>query len=296
MTKQLKADILLLVIAAVWGSSFTLMKNVLDYIPSFAYLALRFIIAAVILLVVFRNRLKQLNGKTIIYGIIIGLTLLGGMALQVIGLRFTSASNSAFITGMNVIMVPIIAAVFFKKKPDLQSIVGVVIAFGGLFFLSGGLNFKFNIGDFLTLLCAFCFALQIIFIDRFTRERDSVLLSIIQISFAGVMYLGLWFSIDNKPFVIDRTVILTLLITGVLGTALAYTAQNVAQKYTSPTHTALILTAEPVFGALFAVLIPNSLGQTETLSFNTIAGCTLILAGMIICELRVSKKAKHKNI
>lgn len=290
MSKQIKADILLLVIAAVWGSSFTLMKNVLDHIPSFAYLALRFIIAAVILIVIFHKNFKLINKRVLLYGVITGLMLFGGMALQVTGLYFTTASNSAFITGLNVVMVPIIAAAFFRRRPDLSSIIGVILAFAGLFFLSGGLDFRFNIGDLLTLFCAICFALQIIFIDRFTREQDSILLGVLQITFAALMYTGVWVTTDPQPFAVDWTIIVTLLITGVFGTALAYTGQTVVQKYTSPTHTALILTAEPVFGALFALCIPNSAGETEILTFNTIIGCTLILAGMIICELKIFKR------
>lgn len=290
MSKQIRADISLLAITAIWGSSFTLMKNVLDHIPSFAYLSLRFIIAAAVLLVIFYKKFRLINRKALIYGCIIGLMLFGGMALQVSGLYFTTASNSAFITGLNVIMVPIISAMFLRKKPDLNSIIGVVLAFAGLFFLTGGLDFRFNLGDFLTLLCALCFALQIIFIDKFTRDQDAALLSVLQVGFAAVLYTGVWLGIDYKPVVLDATVIVTLLITGVLGTSLAFAVQTIVQKDTTPTHTALILTAEPVFGAVFAMLIPNSAGVTETLKLHTVIGCVLILLGMLVCEIKIGKK------
>jgi drug/metabolite transporter (DMT)-like permease len=125
MTKQIRADISLLVITAIWGSSFTLMKNVLDHMPPFAYLSLRFIVAAIVLAVVFYKKLKTVNRKTVYFGCIIGLVVFGGMALQVYGLSYTTASNSAFITGTNVIMVPVISAMFLRKKPDLSSVVGV---------------------------------------------------------------------------------------------------------------------------------------------------------------------------
>jgi len=286
MSKHLKADLSLLLVTAIWGSSFTLIKNVLDHIPSFAYLSLRFIIASIILIVVFYKKLKHINKKAVIYGCIIGLMLFGGMALQVSGLYFTTASNSAFITGLSVIMVPLLSAMILKKRPDRSSVIGVILAFAGLFFLTGGLDFSFNIGDFLTLLCAVCFAMQIIFIDSYNKEQDPILLSVIQISFAALLNTVVWLFIDYEPVVVDTTVAFTLLITGALGTAFAYLVQTVAQKHTTPTHTALILTAEPVFGAFFAMIIPNSNGTVETLSLNTVIGCVLILAGTLISEMR----------
>jgi drug/metabolite transporter (DMT)-like permease len=290
MTKQMRADISLLAITVVWGSSFTLMKNVLDHMPPFAYLSLRFIVAAVALAVIFYKKLKHVNRKTVYFGCIIGLVIFGGMALQVYGLRYTTASNSAFITGTNVIMVPVISAMFLRKKPDLNSVIGVILTFAGLFFLTGGMEFSFNFGDFLTLMCAVCFALQIILIDKYTRNEDAVLISLIQIAFAALLYSGVWLGTDFQPVEINLPVIATLFITGVLGTAFAYAVQNVVQKDTSPTHTALIFTAEPVFGAVFALLIPNSAGVTETLKFNTVIGCALILLGMLACEVKIGNK------
>lgn len=289
MTKQIKADIALLAITAIWGVSFTLMKNVLDHIPSFPYLSLRFIIAGIVLAIVYRKKLMLINSRALLQGCVIGTMLFGGMALQVSGLYFTSASNSAFITGMTVIIVPIISAVILRKKPDRASIAGVVLALAGLFLLTGGLNFCFNRGDFLTLLCAVCFAFHIIFIDKFTMEQSPELLAVLQIVFAALLYSGVWLFLDYKPIEFNFTIIYTLLITGVLSTALAFTVQTVAQKHTTPTHTALIMVAEPVFGAVFALLIPNSLGVTETLRINSVAGCLLILAGMLVCELGIKK-------
>ncbi len=290
MSKQIKADILLLLITVIWGTSFPLMKNVLDYIPSFAYLSLRFIIATVVLLVVFHKKLKLMNKAALIYGSLIGLMLFGAMALQVSGLYFTTASNSAFITGLNVVMVPVVSAVFLRKKPGAASTIGVLMAFGGLFFLSGGLDFKFNFGDLLTLLCAVCVTFQIILIDKFTNDQDAALLSVIQVGSVAVFSLITWTGVGYKSFEFNWTVAITLFITGVLGTALAFAGQTIVQKNTSPTHTALIFTAEPVFGALFALIIPNSQGMVESLKLNTVAGCGLILAGMLISELKLGKR------
>ena len=288
MTKT-KADISLLLISIIWGSSFALVKNVLDYIPSFAYISLRFIIASAVLVIMFRKRLGSMNRKTFLYGFILSLMLFGGVALQIVGLYYTTASNSAFITGLSVVMVPVISVYALKKKPGLNSIIGVIMAFAGLFFLSGGLSFTFNIGDFLTLLCAICFALQMIFLDKFTGEQDPMLLSILQISFIAVFSTGIWVGFEFKPFTINMALIVALIITAVFGSALAYSIQAVAQKYTTPTHAALILTAEPVFGAIFALIIPDAQGNVEILTIKKVVGCALILLGMLISEVNVGK-------
>lgn len=289
MTKQIKADLFLLSMTAIWGSSFILMKNVLEHIPSFAYLSLRFIIATIVLVVIFYKNLKTANRKVILFGCIVGLLLFGGMALQVTGLYYTTASNSAFITGLNVILVPIVSSILLKKKPDRASTIGVFLAFAGLFFLSGGLSFCFNLGDFLTLLCAVCFTFQIILIDKFTNDQDPKTLAVIQIGFAALLNTFVWLGLDFKPFELDTSVIITLAITGVLGTALAFAGQTIVQRFTSPTHTALIFAAEPLFGAVFAMIIPNTQGVTEVLKFNSAVGCLLILAGMLIAEMRLGK-------
>ena len=171
MSKKLRADLILLAITVVWGASFPLMKMVLGFIPAYAYLSIRFLLAAVVLVLLFRKSLTKMNKRVLLYGCIIGLFMFGGMAFQVVGLYTTSASNSGFITGLNVVMVPVFAAVMLKKRPDRASFIGITIAFAGLFFLSGGLNFNFNEGDFLTFLCAICWAFQIICIDN--RKRKS---------------------------------------------------------------------------------------------------------------------------
>lgn len=297
MSKKLKADMILLAITVIWGASFSIMKIVLEYIPAYAYLTMRFLLAAFVLSVIYHKRFKKFNKKTLLYGCILGVFMFGGMAFQVVGLYTTSASNSGFITGLNVVLVPIISAFILKKKPDRASIIGVVTAFAGLFFLSGGLKFDFNFGDFLTFLCAICWALQIIFIDRFTQTEDASLLAIMQLIVTGLASSLLWLTADfGKPIVINSTVIIILLITGIVGSALGFGGQTLAQKYTTPTHTSLIFTAEPVFAAIFAMVIPNADGLTEIPSLTKAIGCLMILAGMMVSELKLGQKKAGADI
>jgi drug/metabolite transporter (DMT)-like permease len=292
MKKQIKAELALFSIAAVWGASFILMKNLLDYMPVFQYLSLRFITASIILTVIFSRSLKDINRRTIVLGIIIGLMLFGGMSLQVYGLQYTQASKSAFITGLNVIMVPVISAVFLKKKPAANGLAGVVLAVAGLFLLSGGFDFTYNKGDSLTLLCAACFALQIIFVDYSVSKEDVRLLAVIQMAAAAAACSFMWFAVEREPFVFNTGAIAVILYTGVLGTAFAFSAQTIAQKYTTPTRTALILSFEPVFGAIFALLVPNNQGITEKLPLTTLFGCLLIFAGMLTASVKRTNRMK----
>lgn len=295
MSKQVKADIFLLAMAGIWGASFTLMKNVLDHMPTFAYLSMRFIIASVLLIIIFRKRLGKADFKTIAAGCVVGLALFGGMALQVSGLHYTTASNSAFITGLNIVIVPIVSSVLLKKKPDKASVAGVMLAFAGIFFISGGPDSSFNIGDFLTFLCAICFTFQVILIDKFTNKYDSIILAVAQISFAAVLNTVVWVAFDFRTYTLDSSVVFTLIVTGVLGTALAFAGQTIVQKFTTPTRTALILAAEPLFGTLFAIMIPNSQGMREALRFNSVVGFLLILAGMLVSELKPGKREDFKE-
>jgi drug/metabolite transporter (DMT)-like permease len=246
------------------------------------------LVAAIILIAVFHRQLKSINLRSIWSGSLVGLTLYAGMMLQVTGLKTTSASNSAFITGLNVIMVPIISVLLLKKKPPINALFGVVLASLGLFVLKG-FSGNWTIGDTLTLLCALCFALQIIFIDKFASDVNIYHLAIVQIASAAIFYIITWICADMAsaaaPFVIDSKIILTVLYTGALGTALGFGVQTIAQKYTTPTRTALIITCEPVFGALFALIIPDVYGKTEVMTIRMILGCLLILSGMLITEL-----------
>ncbi len=289
MSRVMKVDAALLVFTAIWGLSFPLTKNILEYTSIFSFLSLRFLSAAIILLIVFYKKLRLITLNSILYGSIIGLVFFGSLAFQVSSLRFTSASNSAFISGLSIVFVPLLSAKLQGKKPDISSVLGVITAAIGLFFISGGLTFKFNLGDFLALMCAVCITFQIIFIDMFSSKCDPSLIGIFQVSFCAIFYTLISFFTDSRPLHINTELILSIFVTGILGTALAYTGLAFLQRFTSPTHTAIIFSAEPVFATIFAVIIPNSKGLGEVLSLNTVIGCVMILCAMLISELKICK-------
>ncbi|WAM34505.1 DMT family transporter [Caldicellulosiruptor morganii] len=292
--KKILADAILLFITMIWGSSFVLMKNTISQLHPLAFLTLRFLLAWLIILLIFHKNLKNLKIKEMVYGSLIGFFLFLGMALQVVGLKYTYASKSAFITGLTVVLVPIFAAIVERRIPRANVMVGVIFAFTGLYLLNGAKLSQFNFGDFLTLLADFGFVFQIIFIDIFTSREDvnPVNIAIFQLMSGAVLYIIFSAAFGINPLNIKLTLdsVFTILITGVLGTALAFTAQVFVQKYTTPTHTALIFSAEPVFGAIFSAIIPSvATHTTEILPLISYAGCGLILIGMIIAELNPDK-------
>lgn len=283
MKKQLKADLILLLVTAIWGISFPLMRNVLGSIPAVPYLALRFTIAAIILSVFFFKK-HTVSKEYILRGSTIGFFLAIGMLLQVYGLYYTTASNSALITGMNVVLVPIFLSLFFKRKTEKYTLIGISIAFIGLFLITGAINLSLNFGDFLTLICAVSFAFQIIFIDKFTKKFDVIKLGIIQIWTAAILFNLIWIFYDKSVITLNLETILILVITGVLGTAFAFMVQIIVQKNTTPSHTALIFSVEPVFGLLFALIIPDNQGNFEIMTIIKFIGVILILSGMMLSE------------
>lgn len=287
MTKQLKADISLLLVTVVWGTTFVITKNALQDIATYNFLAIRFLLAFVVSALIFYKNILKVNKKTIIYGILIGLVLFAGYAFQTVGLNFTTASKSGFITGFSVIIVPVISAILLKKYPEKNTILGVILAIIGLGLMTLNSTLIPNVGDFYTLICAFAFAFHIILVGKYTVHVDSISLAVIQIGVVGI--LSLIFSLFLEDFSLPSSseTWIGIAITGILATSGAYIVQNTMQKFTSTTHTALIYTAEPVFSAIFAFILLN-----EIMSTKAIIGSFLILVGMILGEIKLKK---YKN-
>jgi len=227
-------------------------------------------------------------------GTVVGLLICAYMFLQVVGLQYTTASKSALITGISVVLVPVFSAFILKKVPDVFSILGVALAMSGLLFLAELRGFNLNFGDLLTLGCAVLCAIHILSVDHFTMKFDPKIISLLQFAVCAVLYLTGWIVTGFQSFVINTQVVLALLITGVFGTAVAYTVWAIVQQDTTPTKVALIFTCEPVFGVVLALIIPRNDGTTEKMTINMLLGCVLIVAGMILAELK-PKKSKPKK-
>ncbi len=291
MSKQLQADLALLLVTVGWGASFILTKNALADLPTFNFLAIRFILAFVLSLVIFGKRVKTLNRKTVISSVIVGTVLFIGYALQTVGLNFTTTSKSAFITAFSVVLVPLMTALFLKKRPEAPAAAGSVMALLGIGLLTLDGNLTVNVGDVLTLVSAIAFAVHIISVGHFTAGCDSLMLGVLQIGVVAFWSLLATFFVETPVIPGFGPVWINILLLSIFCTAGAFIVQCVAQQYTTATHTALIYSGEPVFAAIFGYFMMGDL-----LTGQGLIGAALILGGMLAAELdwRVLFRKKMK--
>lgn len=287
---HLKADLSLLAVTLIWGVTFVVVKDALDHIGPYYFIAIRFAIACLFLCAVYYKQLAGITPKEIQAGVLIGLFLFGGYAFQTVGLKYTGAANAGFITGLSVILVPLYFAFHYKRLPSVNLSVGALSAVAGLALLSLSDSLTFNYGDLLVFFCAICFAGHIIMVGKFSSNFNPVMLTIIQIGTVSLISFLAGISMEKVPETITETVWWALLLTAVPATSLAFLIQNKVQKYTSTTHTAIIFTMEPVFAGLGAYILAG-----EVLSPRQLAGCFLILAGMLAAELGGAFKPGKKT-
>ncbi|MGH9628360.1 MAG: DMT family transporter, partial [Bryobacteraceae bacterium] len=254
-----QADLSLAGVALIWGSTFVLVKSALDDISTLLFLALRFGIASAILLAVFLWRrapgARSLGWKG---GILTGCFLLAGYVLQTVGLRYTTAAKSGFITGLYIVLVPLLAAAVFKRVPEVSEAAGAAIATAGLALMTlEGPSLQMGAGDLLTLGCAAAFAVHILLLGHYSQRIPYEWLSLLQIATCAAAAFGLFWWVEDSYARWTPRVLAALGVTSVLGTALAFAVQTWAQRYTSPTRTALIFALEPVFAWLTSFLLVN---------------------------------------
>lgn len=286
LSKQAKADLALVGVAFIWGTTFVIVKDALTGIGPFYFLAWRFLAAFIFLALVFAAQLTKTSRELLSYSFIIGIFLFGGYALQTVGLQYTSAANAGFITGLSVVLVPLFGALGMGQQPDKNSWLGALVAAIGLYLLSGMAQkvretgeLALSRGDFLVFLCAICFAWHILLVGRYAPRFNPNLLAIYQILTVSLLSFIAAFCLESMPVVITREVWLAFAFTAIPATSLAFLVQNKVQRYTSPAHTAVIFTLEPVFAALTAFVWGH-----ESLSIWQISGGVLIISGMLLAE------------
>jgi drug/metabolite transporter (DMT)-like permease len=301
--KILLADISLLFVAFIWGTTFVLVQNAIDTLPPLAFNALRFFIAALSLFIWYSVAQKKNQEKLtialpiLLSGIVLGVILFAGYAFQTIGLLYTTTSKAAFITGLSVVLVPIFSLLLFKQKPQLFPMIGITLALIGLYLLTMINTFGIALGDLLILGCAVSFAFHIIYTGFYAKKYAAIQLTVVQIStvaflsFISSLFFESWNNILTFDVLLNIEVIAAIVITSLLATALAFFIQTSTQQYTTPTKVGIIFAMEPVFAALTAFFFTN-----ETLGYAAIIGCFLIFIGMILAELpsiNLLKKSKQ---
>jgi drug/metabolite transporter (DMT)-like permease len=286
VSRSLKAHLLLVLMTLIWGSTFVLVKAALNDSSPLVLNAVRMGLAAVLLALYYRRQIAVLTRQALIAGIVVGVFLYLGYAFQTSGLKLTTPSKSAFLTGTSTVMVPLILVAIWRTRIHLWRVVGIVLALTGLFLMTvpageGLADFaKVNFGDVLTVGCAVGFAFQIVFLGRATQRFPFEQIAVLQVATAAVLMAITALFLEQPHFEPSKTAIAAILITGILGTAVAFTVQAWAQQFTPATHTALIYNLEPVFAWLTSLIYLK-----EQLGVRAGAGALLILGGVLVSEL-----------
>lgn len=287
--KHYGADALLLLTAFIWGSGFAASHYALESgMKTTLILSLRFSIAALVLLVLFFKRIRAIDRAQLKSGALAGLFLYLAFYSQTVGLAFTTPSNNAFITATNVIMVPFLSWMVFKKKPRNKFFALACTTFLGVALLnySPETGLSFSIGDSFTLLCALLFACHIAYLDVASKKVGALELTFIQMAVAALLSLlsfGLvdGFSLEGTDFAAGLPPVIYL---GLFSTLLCFFFQTSAQKHTSSAKAAILLSTEALFGSLISVIL-----VLEPFRLNMAVGGLVILSSIILSEVRLKK-------
>jgi drug/metabolite transporter (DMT)-like permease len=272
------AVVALIAVTAVWGVTFVQVKDAVALYPLFAFLAVRFAIATLTLAVPAAGRVRSLGRTGVAAGTLLGLLLAAGYVLQTAGLERTTVSSTGFVTGMYVVLTPLIALVLLRSRIAAAAWVGVALSTVGLALLSG-IHSGSAMGDLLVLAGAAVYSLQIVLMERFAPRYDAVAFTLIEMA-AACAGLGI-VSVARGELAVPHgwTVWGALVVTGVFASALAFLIQTWAQRRTSATRTALAFAMEPVFAAVFGITLAG-----DRLGALGWSGCAAIMGGILLAE------------
>ena len=280
LSRRLQADLWIVFLSAIWGCTFVVIKRALEDISPLLFILIRFAAAALLMrLAVPRGAISR---SALAGGAVTGMLLFAGFVTQTVGIQFTSAARSAFITGMYLVFTPLLAVLIRKRWPSMDAMLGVALATTGLFLLtrpgeSGG---GFGLGESLTLVCALAFAGHLLAVDHYTRLFDKSAIAFLQVLTVALLAAPSAFFLETPRLVATPRLAGALIVTSLLATALAFYILNRVQSWSTPTREAIIFAAEPVFAAFTSWIV-----EGESLTPAALSGAALILAGMLAVEL-----------
>lgn len=279
--KPYVGDAMMLITAIVWGSGFVVTAIALEYLTANQVMAGRFVLATLLLIGLFGYKFKNIKKSTIWKGALLGVILYIAFVLQTVGLQYTTPSKNAFLTALNVVFVPIIAYLIYKRRIDRFEIAGSILAILGISFLSLQGSMTINIGDVFSLACAIAFAFDIFYTNLFVRKEDAISLTIVQFITASVISTTVVFLQGGIPTTLEKEALYSLVYLAVFSTTIAYLFQNMAHQYTTATKAAIILSTEAIFGMLLSVLFLH-----EVLTGRMVTGAVLIIAAILLAEVK----------
>jgi len=289
MSPKLRSDLILLLAAIIWGFAFVAQRVGMEFVGPFTFNGVRFTLGTLVLVPFLFSRKKftpknpsmTISRKKIFWGVIgTGILLFIGVSLQQVGLKTTTAGKAGFITGLYVVFVPIVG-IFLGHRTNLYTWLGVLLSASGLYLLSIKSGFRIENGDLLVLACAVVFTFHVLVIGWLSPRMNSFQLATGQFAICAFLNLIVAFLIEpvNAGKIMEAAV--PILYGGILSVGIAYTLQVIAQKEAHPAYASIILSMEAVFAALGGWMILH-----EFLSQRSLAGCLLMLAGMVIVQVK----------
>lgn len=285
--KTAKADAALIAVTAIWGCTFLLVQNALHDVSPILFLGLRFAVASLALFLVYRRKLLK---AAVLPGIAAGLFLFAGYAFQTVGLKYTTASKSAFLTSLSVPLVPLAGSLVYRLVPKPFELLGVVVASIGMVLLTAPSSFAgISRGDLLSFLCAIAFAGQVVAVTHAAGKGNFETLALVQMLTASVLSFATCNFLEVPTLIWTPGLITAVLLTGLLASALAFSVQAWAQQFTSVTRAAIIYALEPVFAWITSWLLVG-----ERLGIKATFGAALILLGILTVELKRGPANEHQ--
>lgn len=270
----------LLTTAVIWGSSFVILKNAIDGLGVMWVLAMRFTISAALLLALAGKRLRSMSRASVRGSVLIGVCLAAAYIVQTYGLKYTTPGKNAFLTTTYCVMVPFLAWLVYKRKPGLHNVAAAVLCVAGIGFVALDAGFgEVNTGDVLTIFSGVFYALQIILMEQYISDCDSLSVSAVEFSTAAVICLVGTVAFEGTPVMPASGQIFAVLYLAVMCTALCFFLQAWGMKYTPSSTAAMIMTLEAVFGTIFSVILYH-----EQVTPRLLAGFALIFVAVVLSE------------
>jgi drug/metabolite transporter (DMT)-like permease len=308
---NLAADGALVLTTLIWGSTFVMAKEILESWPPVAYITVRFALAAILLILLFPKQILRARATQWRMGAMLGILMGGGFALQAVGQVYTTPSKSAFVTGLTTPLVPFVALLILRVRPNLENLIGVTLAsIGGMLVLAPQGAEPMNTGDLLTLCATTLFAAHIPLMRAYAREIDARQLTVLQITSAAILFVLVWAAFRASGVVLPESSLpgfvtrenaqlewtgrvgLQLLYLASVATVITFLIWTWGQSKVSATHAAIIFSLEPVFATLFAVAVR---GSNEWMTARGNLGAALILAGVIVSEIRLGLRRRSET-
>lgn len=277
----------LILVTIIWGGGFVASDMALESMRPFQIMAVRFLLGTILMGLISIKSLKGITKSEVMAGGLMGVALFAGFAFQIVGLQYTTPSKNAFLTALNVVIVPFISFLILKKKIGAKGIAGAVMSVAGVALLSLDHNFSLGLGDGLTLICAVGFAFQIFLTSEFVKKYRATVLNFIQMITAFFLSFISLIAFGETQFHVTAMGTLSVLYLGVISTTVCYLLQTASQKYVDETKAAIILSLESVFGTMFSILI---LG--EIISPCMVAGSVIILGAVVISNFSETGQAE----